>query len=353
MRLGRAGSGGGTPRVAAKPKRARPHLGLGHEGDEADAELLRRRDRRRLTARFNDQRLGVEVAEVELEFVLTIGGIERRRGRRGRDGKKRRRHFGAVRQHNRDPIAAADPKIVQRPDRAIDQRAQCPVAQRRRVTRGDGNRVIAPRCDEASQGAIRAHGPQLRMRYGRVSDIPLPLLTTVSPRSLVTAQIASRCGVATLARRASSVTEPKSASISIARPCSISCSIEVLCAPMLSAPAMRLSMLRRNRMPNASPTVCASRIIAAASARVGANRQMSSSVAWLSALTGLKVRLPQSFIQISERTSLSAGDLKPAFVNSSDSAAMRSVLAPSISASGKRWPSTCRMTPGLSISAAW
>ena len=43
--------------------------------------------------------------------------------------------------------------------------------------------------------------------------------------------------------------------------------------------------LRRKRMPNASPTVCASRIIAAASARVGAKRQMSSSVAWVSALT--------------------------------------------------------------------
>ena len=44
---------------------------------------------------------------------------------------------------------------------------------------------------------------------------------------------------------------------------------------------------------------------------------MSSSVAWVSALIGLKVRLPHSFIQISARTSLSAGDLKPALVNSS------------------------------------
>ncbi len=46
----------------------------------------------------------------------------------------------------------------------------------------------------------------------------------------------------------------------------------------------------------------------------------------MSALTGLKVRLPQSFVQISVRTSASAGDLKPALVKSSDSAAMRSVF---------------------------
>ena len=68
-----------------------------------------------------------------------------------------------------------------------------------------------------------------------------------------------------------------------------------------------------------SPTA-ALPVIAAASARVGAKQQMSSSVAWLSALTGLKVTLPQSFIQISARTSASAGDLKPALVKSSDSA---------------------------------
>ena len=112
-------------------------------------------------------------------------------------------------------------------------------------------------------------------------------------------------------------------------------------------PAMRFSTLRRKRMPNASPTACASPIIAAASARVGRKRQMSSSVAWASALIGLKVRLPQSFVQISARTSASAGDLKPARVNISDSAAMRSVFRPSISASGRRLPSMCRMIPGF------
>ena len=67
---------------------------------------------------------------------------------------------------------------------------------------------------------------------------------------------------------------------------------------------------RRKRTPNASPTVCASRIIATASARVGAKRQMSSSVARASARIGLKVRLPQSFIQISVRTSVKTGGLE-------------------------------------------
>ena len=53
---------------------------------------------------------------------------------------------------------------------------------------------------------------------------------------------------------------------------------------------------------------------------------MSSSVARVSALIGLKVRLPQSFIQISVRTSVSTGDLKPAREKSSASAATRALL---------------------------
>ena len=79
---------------------------------------------------------------------------------------------------------------------------------------------------------------------------------------------------------------------------------------------------------------------------------MSSSIARVSALIGLKARLPQSFVQISARTSARTGDLKPALKKIRDSAATRSLLAPSISASGKRLPSMCLITPGLSISAA-
>ena len=169
-------------------KRARAGLRLGVKGNEINAELLRGPERGRFAARFDDQRLGLEVFEIELELVLPIGGIERRRGRCGRHAQKRRRHFRSVRQHDGDPVAAADSEVVQRAPTAIDQSAQSAIGQRRRLMRGDGDRVVMARCDEASQGAIRVHVPiHSEMRY-RVSDSPPPALRTmVSSSSLVTA----------------------------------------------------------------------------------------------------------------------------------------------------------------------
>ena len=134
-----------------------------------------------------NQRLRLEIFEVKLELVLAISGIERRRGRRGGHAEKRRRHFGSVRQHNGDPIAAPNSEFVERALRAIDKHTQTRVAQRRGAVRSDGGRLVTPRCDEASQGTIRAHGPQLRMRSCRASDSPLPLRATVWPKSFVTA----------------------------------------------------------------------------------------------------------------------------------------------------------------------
>ena len=132
--FGGTGPGGGARSPSAgQPERAGAGLRLGSERNERDAKLLRRAKRGRFAARFDDQRLCFEILEIELELVLLIGGIERRRGRRGGHAEKRRRHFGSVRQNNRDPIAAADSEIVQRADRAFDQRAQACVGQRRRA----------------------------------------------------------------------------------------------------------------------------------------------------------------------------------------------------------------------------
>ena len=171
---------------AGKPERAGSGLRLGSQRNDRDAELLGRAKRGRLAARFDDQRLGFEILEVELELVLLISGIERRRRRGGGHAQKRRRHLGSVRQYDRDPIAAADSEIVQRPDGAIDQRTQARIAQRRRAVRGDGDRVITTRCDEGSQSAIRAHAFS-KCAHSRVSDSPRPLRATVSPKSFVTA----------------------------------------------------------------------------------------------------------------------------------------------------------------------
>ena len=57
---GSAGPGraAGAHGRAREPEAPCPGLRLGRERDERDAELFRRRDRRRRAARFDDQRLG-------------------------------------------------------------------------------------------------------------------------------------------------------------------------------------------------------------------------------------------------------------------------------------------------------
>jgi hypothetical protein len=66
---------------------------------------------------------------------------------------------------------------------------------------------------------------------------------------------------------------------------------------------------------------------------------MSSSVAWVSALTGLKITLPQSLSQISLRMSLLIGALNPASRIAPAIARIRSLSLPSGSPSVKRLPS--------------
>ena len=108
---GRMAAPSGAPESSNAPA---PTCRLRSEGQDRDAKLLGGAKSGRVAARFDDQRLRLEILEIELELVLPIGGIERRRGRRGGHAQKRRRHLGSVRQNDRDPIAKADPEIVQR-----------------------------------------------------------------------------------------------------------------------------------------------------------------------------------------------------------------------------------------------
>ena len=110
-----------------------------------------------------------------------------------------------------------------------------------------------------------------------------------------------------------------SASISIGRPRSRSCSIEVLCAPTAAAAVdaagrRRSGSARRasRRSPAPRPSWRGRR------ARVPGSAQISSSVAPVSALIGLKERLPQSLTQISSRMSGRTGALRPAAISASD-----------------------------------
>ena len=149
-----------------------------------------------------------------------------------------------------------------------------------------------------------------------------PLVTPREPRPLPDQRQddVDRSASASPVRRPSSCTAVTSASISIGRPSSRSCSIEVLCAPTCSAPAMRLSTSIGNFTPSAAAIVSASTIIARATARVPASRAISSSVPPVSAEIGLKERLPQSLTQMSLRMSGRIGARMPAATSARESA---------------------------------
>ena len=70
------------------------------------------------------------------------------------------------------------------------------------------------------------------------------------------------------------------------------------------------------------------------------------------ALIGFSARLPHAFTHTCDRMSVSTRDVNPAALNACAMAMTRSDRAPSSSPTGKRSPSTRRMTPGWSRSAA-
>ena len=126
----------------------------------------------------------------------------------------------------------------------------------------------------------------------------------------------------------SSTTAPSSASISIGRPRSRSCSIEVLCAPT-SAGAVDALVHAKWRIarpaPRPPPGPRPSSPGTAPAGRAGA--VMRSSVAPVRAETGLKAELPHSFTQISSRMRGRTGAFSPAAISSRDSASTRGAAA--------------------------
>ena len=105
-------------------------------------------------------------------------------------------------------------------------------------------------------------------------------------------------------------------------------------------------MLTLKVTPSLFATASASVIICVASSRVSGNWQMSTSVACVSALIGLKLRLPHSLSQISLRMSPMTGALNPALTRLALMACTRGVVEPSSSPSVNRLPSTTCTTPG-------
>ena len=81
--------------------------------------------------------LALQVVEVELELVGAVGRVERRGGGAAGDGDEGRRHLRPVRQHDRDPVAAADAERVQASHRLARERAQAAEGERGPLRRAD------------------------------------------------------------------------------------------------------------------------------------------------------------------------------------------------------------------------
>ena len=61
---------------------------------------------RLLDALLDEQGAGLQVGQVELELLVLVGRVQRRRGRATGDRNEARRHLRPVRQHDGDPVAA-------------------------------------------------------------------------------------------------------------------------------------------------------------------------------------------------------------------------------------------------------
>ena len=100
-------------RIALQPEHAGGSVAQRDEPDHPDAEPLGDGNRRAGFVLGDEDRLGADVGEVEIELVRAVGGIERRRRGGCRDRQKGRRHLRPVRQHDGHAVAAADAARVE------------------------------------------------------------------------------------------------------------------------------------------------------------------------------------------------------------------------------------------------
>ena len=77
----------------------------------------------------DDEQLGAQVGEIELELVRAITGVERRRRGRRPDRQKRRRHLRPVVEHDGDAVAGADASRRERCVMCLTSVAERPVRQ--------------------------------------------------------------------------------------------------------------------------------------------------------------------------------------------------------------------------------
>src|SRR5690606_28227821 len=172
-----------------------------------------------------------------------------------------------------------------------------------------------------------------------------------APRKRTSASMASSVGVATPTFRPSSATAPSSGAVSSERPASRSCSIDVLNAPSCSASLSLSSAVVSKRTPNAAATRAASSIRSRSRRRTSGSARRRSVVAWVSTLTGLTERLPQSLSQMASRIRGVVSASKPASRKIVATRCRRSLIVPSGSPRTKRSPEEWSTTPGAGTAA--
>ncbi len=129
----------------------------GVQGQDRRPKPGRDLDRRRRAPRLDDQGLGLQVGQIELELLGPIAGIERRRG----DGRGHRdegySHLRPVRQHDGHPVARRQADGLQGLDRRRCLLPQAAIEQVGRRRSGNRPGAIVTRGQELDQGRGLRH----------------------------------------------------------------------------------------------------------------------------------------------------------------------------------------------------
>ena len=140
----------GAGRLRPRAERGRPFQAeaprtlarLRMQLDDGNGELRGHLARRRVDARLDDQRLRPQIAQIEVELVLPVAGIEGRRGDTRGHASESRPRLRPVAQQDGDAISAADPHGVERVYRAGSEIAQAAPGEGLRLRRADGGRGV-------------------------------------------------------------------------------------------------------------------------------------------------------------------------------------------------------------------
>jgi len=120
---------------------ARAVFARGGNPRDRNAELARDIDGGGCFVLLDDQQLGVQVHQVELEFVGPVSRVQGCGGRTSGDAHERGGHRGTVIEHDRDAVVTTDPLRIERAQRIARELAQRLVRERRATRRAQGCRA--------------------------------------------------------------------------------------------------------------------------------------------------------------------------------------------------------------------